>query len=78
MRNGVTCKLFLLKQHLYHNEINPHAEVMNKNLSNKIETVSLEIVHEMAIESLPPDLFEKWEEVREAITSTRMAFTGKQ
>lgn len=47
---------------------------MNKDLTNKIETASLEIMHEMCIESLPPDLFEKWEEVRAALLATRKAF----
>lgn len=47
---------------------------MNKELLNKIETASLEVTHEMCIESLPPDLFEQWELVREALLATRKAF----
>lgn len=47
---------------------------MNKNLTNKIETASLDVMHEMCIESLPPDLFEQWEEVRAALMETRKAF----
>jgi hypothetical protein len=50
---------------------------MEIELTNKIETASLDIVNEMSIESLPPDLFEKWEEVRDALTKTRQAFAEK-
>lgn len=47
---------------------------MNEELLNKIEIASLEVTHEMCIESLPPDLFDKWEAVRAALTATRKAF----
>lgn len=47
---------------------------MNKDLTKKIEIASLEVTHEMCIESLSPDLFEKWEEVRSALMETRKAF----
>ncbi len=50
---------------------------MDKKLANKIEANSLTIVHEMSVESLPPDLFEKWESVHEALLTTRKAFKKK-
>lgn len=47
---------------------------MNKDLTKKIEVASLEVTHEMCIESLPPDLFEQWEAVRSALIETRKVF----
>jgi hypothetical protein len=46
---------------------------MNKTLTQKMEQASIEIVHEMCIESLPPDLFEKWELVHERLLANRQA-----
>lgn len=46
---------------------------MNKTLIEKIEHASIDIMHEMCIESLPPDLFEQWESVKEALLTTRKA-----
>ncbi len=46
---------------------------MSSKTKRKLEIPAIESTNEMCIESLPPDLFEKWGEVKDALSTTRKA-----
>lgn len=42
-------------------------------MKRQFEIIVMEYINEMCIESLPPDVFEKWDDVRDMLIATRNA-----